>query len=513
MEKRNQQLFKARTSSKPKILLMFLVLGFAIIIAYTSFNRTAQQDDFAKNESTPSLSSGQTIIKALQNKQDGYSIPNLSDLLNGDVLSTPQIVNVKQEAESGSSSTFLQDINKYLALYEPDSKLMDFAETNDNKSDVTAAAPVPVPSDSKQAPAPAPVITNTNDAPDALEQAKIALQARRAEALLRALGSGSNVDTVGALGSAGSRSSAALAQGSSGSNGLNGLARGSQGLGSGANNMGAGSGTSPNAQAYLASARDELNALNAMKAASGNGLASGGSRNGLVGRGRTLSSYQELANNDTLLDTKMETVLSPFLLRQGVVIPCVLMTGINSDLPGLVQAQVTSNVYDTPYGDHILIPRGSKIVGQYGSSPALGQERLMMGFNRIIFPDGKAMNLGSMPGSALDGYAGFEADVNNHFFKLITNSILLGGVTAAINLSVDDKYDENGNLTVNSALAQGLGQSLGRTITAMIENNMNLSPTLQVEPGYNFNVTLIKDIYFDGPYIDHDYEYQMTNYR
>lgn len=230
---------------------------------------------------------------------------------------------------------------------------------------------------------------------------------------------------------------------------------------------------------------------------------------GSTGNPKTLAAYERLKGGATLLKEKVESVLSPYLLRQGVLIPCVLLSGVNSDLPGQVQAQVTSDVFDTPYGRHVLIPKGSKIIGQYASAPLMGQERVMLGFNRVIFPDGKALSLGSMPGASLDGFAGFSAEVDNHMWRLFSNAVLLGGVTAGVSLAVDnDAYDEEGRLTLNGALSQGMGQSLGRVITTVIERNLSVSPTLTVAPGFLFNVTLTQDIYFDGPYRGYDYEQQ-----
>lgn len=230
---------------------------------------------------------------------------------------------------------------------------------------------------------------------------------------------------------------------------------------------------------------------------------------GSTGSPKTLAAYERLKGGATLLKEKVESVLSPYLLRQGVLIPCVLLSGVNSDLPGQVQAQVTSDVFDTPYGRHVLIPKGSKIIGQYASAPLMGQERVMLGFNRVIFPDGKALSLGSMPGASLDGFAGFSAEVDNHMWRLFSNAVLLGGVTAGVSLAVDnDAYNEEGRLTLNGALSQGMGQSLGRVITTVIERNLSVSPTLTVAPGFLFNVTLTQDIYFDGPYRGYDYEQQ-----
>lgn len=214
----------------------------------------------------------------------------------------------------------------------------------------------------------------------------------------------------------------------------------------------------------------------------------------------TLSAYSQLASghDSTTLPYTREAAPTDLILRQGTLIPCVLLSGINSDLPGQVQAQVTEDVFDTPTGRNLLIPRGSKIIGQYASGPLMGQQRLMLAFNRVLYPDGSALNLGSMPGAALDGMAGLNSEVDNHWGRLLGNAVLLGGVTAGISLAVDDKaYDDNGNLTLNGALSQGLGQSLGRVITSVIERNLNVAPTLTVAPGFVFNVTLTRDIRFD----------------
>lgn len=318
----------------------------------------------------------------------------------------------------------------------------------------------------EQIPAPAPV--------SATEQARQALAQSRAQALLTALKASTAVDAASPKVAAPAPLGNAVAPG---------LAQGSAALD----------------PLQSALAQEGVNALKGLN--QGNGPMSP----------RTLSAYQSLAQGSTLLKEKVETVRSPYLLRQGVLIPCVLLSGVNSDLPGQVQAQVTRDVFDTPYGRHVLIPRGAKIIGQYASAPLMGQQRLMLGFNRVIFPDGKALSLGSMPGASLDGFSGFSAEVDNHMWRLFTNAVLLGGVTAGVSLAVDnDSYDSEGHLTLNGALSQGLGQSLGRVITSVIERNLTVSPTLTVAPGFLFNVTLTQDIYFDGPYHGYDYELLPT---
>lgn len=218
------------------------------------------------------------------------------------------------------------------------------------------------------------------------------------------------------------------------------------------------------------------------------------------GSNGSLDSYSKLKQSSYRYDSEVEGVDTPFLLRQGTIIPSILLSSVNSDLPGQILAQVTDDVLDSPLGNHILIPRGSKLVGQYGSSPDYGQERLMMGFNRIIFPDGKAMDIGAMPGTGTDGFAGADAHVNNHLLRLFTSSVLLAGVGTTTILTSQNSYNSDGDIKANSAFAQSLSESLGQTATKIIERNLNVSPTLEVKAGYSFNVTLIKDLRFKGPY-------------
>ncbi len=219
-----------------------------------------------------------------------------------------------------------------------------------------------------------------------------------------------------------------------------------------------------------------------------------------------LAAYAALDGGDMhALSYQVESVDTPFIIRQGAVVPAVLLTGINSDIPGQVMAQTTAPVYDSPRGNYELIPAGCRLVGQYLSQPAYGTERVMLAFNRIIFPDGKALTLGAMPASALDGYAGLNAEVNNHMLRLLSGALLLGGITAMVAVTQDDAYDSDGNLTTSSAMSQAIGMSLGQVLADVIERNLNIAPTLEVKPGFKFNLTLVKDLRFKGPYQAFDY--------
>ncbi|WP_020405874.1 TrbI/VirB10 family protein [Hahella ganghwensis] len=203
-------------------------------------------------------------------------------------------------------------------------------------------------------------------------------------------------------------------------------------------------------------------------------------------------------------NSKVEQPRSPYELRAGFVIPAILLSGINSDLPGQIMGQVSQNVYDTATGRHLLIPQGSRLVGSYSSDVAYGQNRVLVAWQRIVFPDGKAMDIGSMPGSDSAGYSGFHDQVNNHYFRLFGSAILMSGVTAGISLSQKDDSDSDSQRT-SDALSEALGQQLGQVASQLISKNMNIAPTLEIRPGYRFNVIAVKDLTFSSPYRSFDY--------
>lgn len=205
-------------------------------------------------------------------------------------------------------------------------------------------------------------------------------------------------------------------------------------------------------------------------------------------------------NNDKwTLKNKVESPISPYVLRAEFVIPGIAISGINSDLPGQIMAQVGQDVYDTPTGRYLLIPQGSRLVGNYSSNVAYGQSRVLVAWNRIIFPDGKSLDIGTMPGADSAGYSGFKDKVNNHYFRLFASAFLMSGVTAGISLSQErDSTDDR--LSTRQALSEALGQQLGEVTTQLISKNLNIAPTSEIRPGFRFNLIVTKDINFDTPY-------------
>lgn len=213
-------------------------------------------------------------------------------------------------------------------------------------------------------------------------------------------------------------------------------------------------------------------------------------------RGRTLEAYQSLISTEPFeMDAVIHNLKSPWCLRQGSVIPAVLLSGINSDLPGLVSAQVTEDVLDSIDASEVLIPAGTKITGQYEAAPAYGQERLFIAFDRLLFPGGQSLSLDGMPGQASDGYSGFDAKVNTHFMRMVSNALLLSTISAGAGVA-NASNDSSHHQSYGNAFSQNASASLGQVLGKIIERNLNLSPTLEINPGYLFNIAVTKDMYF-----------------
>jgi len=193
---------------------------------------------------------------------------------------------------------------------------------------------------------------------------------------------------------------------------------------------------------------------------------------------------------------------SPYEVVAGSVIPAVLLTQANSDLPGLLTAQVRENVYDSVTGNILLIPQGTRIVGVYDSSVTFGQERLLVAWQRLLFPDGSKLNLGSMPGVDLAGAAGFRDRVNRHTWRIWSNALLLSVLSAGLQLSQERESGDDGSRAddVRSTLSAALGQSLGQVVTDSVRRNLNVQPRIEIRPGYRFNVWVQRDLVLPGPY-------------
>ena len=198
--------------------------------------------------------------------------------------------------------------------------------------------------------------------------------------------------------------------------------------------------------------------------------------------------------SENYLSGGREAPLSPYELKAGTVIPAILVGGIDSDLPGQIIGQVTENVYDTATGRYILIPQGAKLIGTYDNAVTTGQERVLVAWTRIIYPDASSIDLGKMPGTDESGLAGLHDSVNNHFWKMFGNALLLSVFSAGIQISQGGQNTGTNGLNAQQSIAAGLGQQLGQLGQEIARRNARIQPTLEIRPGYRFTVMVTKDI-------------------
>jgi type IV secretion system protein VirB10 len=221
----------------------------------------------------------------------------------------------------------------------------------------------------------------------------------------------------------------------------------------------------------------------------------------------SLATYNGAADR-WKLNTRLEPPSTPYILRTGFVIPALLISAMESELPGTIIAQVSEDVYDTPTGKYLLIPQGSRLIGEYSNAIQYGQARIFVAWERIIYPNGSALDIGAMPGADGQGEAGFRDQVDNHFLRLFGSALLMSAITGGITYSqTQGQGYNNGYESPNAAnvLSAAVGQQLGAATSALLERNLSIPPTLKIRQGFRFNIVVTKDLTFARPYVVPDY--------
>jgi type IV secretion system protein TrbI len=193
----------------------------------------------------------------------------------------------------------------------------------------------------------------------------------------------------------------------------------------------------------------------------------------------------------------MQRPISPYEILAGTVISAALVTGINSDLPGEIIATVTENVFDSVTGQHLLIPQGSKLLGEYDSQIAFGQRRVLMVWTRLILPDGASMVLDRLPGVDMAGKTGLEDGVDWHWRRLLGGAVLSTLVGVGAELAAPDRNDANGRVVI--ATRESVQESVNEIGQQITRRNLNVQPTLTVRPGFRFRVLVNRDLVLRSP--------------
>lgn len=207
------------------------------------------------------------------------------------------------------------------------------------------------------------------------------------------------------------------------------------------------------------------------------------------------------ARESIVMAPRLVEPISEYQVMAGTVLPAMMVTAMNSDMPGETVAQISRNVYDFQQR-HLLIPRGTRIIGRYDNQITLGQSRVLIAWTRLIFPDGRSLSLPGLPTQDLRGASGLDSRVNKRYGRLYGQAILLSLIGAAAQLSQPQQSNVFGPASPGQIAAGALGQELSRISMETIRRNMDVRPTLEVEAATPFQVFLERDLVLDGPYID-----------
>ncbi len=192
----------------------------------------------------------------------------------------------------------------------------------------------------------------------------------------------------------------------------------------------------------------------------------------------------------TINSGRIVPAVSPYVLSAGSTIAAALITGLSSDLPGQVVAQVTEDVFDSVSGRTRLIPQGTRLIGAYDARVTYGQSRALVVWTRMIFPDGRSIDLDRMIGTDAGGQSGFADRVNNHTGKLLIAGLLstLFGVGANAATAGGD------NANIAFAIRESAGRSVESAGDKIVSRQLDVQPTITIRPGARVRVLLNRDL-------------------
>lgn len=227
----------------------------------------------------------------------------------------------------------------------------------------------------------------------------------------------------------------------------------------------------------------------------GNGAGGGGGSVAPVGLGAAASQDRWLASQggDGDLVLKQHAKPDGFLITEGTPIRTVLVTGLDTDTPGVVTAQVTSDVYDSLTGAQLLIPRGSRVMGSYDHNVRNGQDRVLVALTRLVRPDGTWIDLANASGAEMNGQAGLEGDVNSHFFKMFGSALVIGAASLALSKSQQTVTVDQGLGTTQMG-GTIFAQALNSVVNQLLQQNRDIPPTITRDAGTEFIFMVRRDM-------------------
>jgi type IV secretion system protein VirB10 len=199
------------------------------------------------------------------------------------------------------------------------------------------------------------------------------------------------------------------------------------------------------------------------------------------------------ADRRTVAADRVVAPASPNILQAGAVISAALITGIRSDLPGQITAQVTENIYDSPTGRILLVPQGTRVIGQSDNNVGFGQSRVLLVWSRLIFPNGRSIVLERQPGADAEGYAGVQDGVDYHWWDLAKAA----GLSTLLSVGAEVATNDDDRLI--QALRNGGQDTINDAGQQIIRRQLTVAPTLTIRPGFPVRVIVTRDLILE-PY-------------
>ena len=235
------------------------------------------------------------------------------------------------------------------------------------------------------------------------------------------------------------------------------------------------------------------NAATGMTSSGLGGLGSGSQPGAPTAQDRQLAFLNVPVDRRTVAADRVVAPASPYILQAGAVISAAMITGIRSDLPGQITAQVTENIYDSPTGRFLIVPQGTRIIGEYNNNVGFGQNRILLVWSRLIFPNGRSIVLERQPGSDAMGYAGLEDGVDYHWWDLAKAAGLSTLLSVGAELAVDDQD------RLLSAIRNGGQDTINDAGQQIIRRQLQVVPTLTIRPGFAVRIIVTRDLVLE-PY-------------
>ncbi|WP_259650466.1 TrbI/VirB10 family protein [Roseobacter sp. OBYS 0001] len=204
-----------------------------------------------------------------------------------------------------------------------------------------------------------------------------------------------------------------------------------------------------------------------------------------------LAFFNAAVNRRIFAPDRVTQPAPPYVLQAGSIIPAALVTGIRSDVPGQIVAQVTQNIYDSPSGRYLLQPQGSRLIGEYDNGVGFGQHRILLVWTRTILPDGQSIVLERQPGADSTGYAGLEDGVDHHWGGVLRAALLSTLLNIGAELGADDDNP------MATAIRDGGLDTIGDAGREIVCRQNDISPTLMIWPGFPVRVIVTRDLILD----------------